>query len=101
MFTVITPTIGAERSKSTGEPPCRSIRHKALWISTSMPWGSKFYINDVTWITVDSGQVVHGPSVVRDFILELHSKMFDGQQRSLVVSDGHAYLEGDCVNAPG
>jgi hypothetical protein len=46
---------------------------------------SRFYVNDVTWIMVDSGQVVRGPSVVRDFILELHSKMFEGQQRSVVV----------------
>jgi SnoaL-like domain len=62
---------------------------------------SKFYTADVRWIMVDSGQEVHGPSEVRDYILALHSKMFGHQQRNLVVSDGHAYLEGDCVDQPG
>lgn len=27
--------------------------------------------------------------------------MVGGEQRSLVVSDGHAYLEGDTMSAPG
>jgi SnoaL-like domain len=61
---------------------------------------SRFYTGDVRWIMVDSGQQMRGPSEVRDYILALHSKMFDHRQRGLVVSDGHAYLEGDCVDQP-
>jgi hypothetical protein len=26
--------------------------------------------------------------------------MFDAQTRTIIVSDGHAYLEGDCAEAP-
>ena len=62
---------------------------------------SVFFTADVTWIMVESGQEVRGPAAVRDYILALHSKMFGHQQRHLVVSDGHAYLEGDCVDTPG
>lgn len=62
---------------------------------------SKFYTADVRWIMLESGQEIHRPSAVRDYILALHGKMFDHQQRELVVADGHAYLEGDCVDQPG
>lgn len=62
---------------------------------------SKFYAEDVTWIMMETGQEVRGPAMVRDFVLELHSRMFGGDQRDPVVSDGHVYLEGDAANAPG
>jgi hypothetical protein len=61
---------------------------------------SKFYTADVRWIMIDSGQEVRGPAVVRDYVLALHGRMFGHQQRQLVVADGHAYLEGECVNQP-
>jgi hypothetical protein len=44
---------------------------------------SRFYTGDVRWIMVDSGQQMRGPSEVRDYILALHSKMFDHRQRGL------------------
>jgi hypothetical protein len=58
------------------------------------------YSADVTWTTTDTGQQVRGPSSVRDYIVALHNNMFDAQTRRIVTSDGHAYLEGDCVQAP-
>jgi hypothetical protein len=61
---------------------------------------SKFYTSDVRWIMTDTGQEVRGPSAVRDYILALHGRMFGHQQRQLVVADGYAYLEGDCVDQP-
>lgn len=61
---------------------------------------SKFYTADVTWIMMDSGQQVHGPSAVSDYVSALHGRMFGHRQRRLVVADGHAYLEGDCVDQP-
>jgi hypothetical protein len=61
---------------------------------------AEFYTTDVTWTTMDTGQDVRGASPVRDFIVALHNTMFDAQTRSIVVSDGHAYLEGDCLEAP-
>jgi hypothetical protein len=33
-------------------------------------------------------------------LFALHSNMLDARTRRIVVSDGHAYLEGDCVEAP-
>jgi hypothetical protein len=59
---------------------------------------SRFFAEDVTWLMVDSGQEVHGPAPVRDYILELHGRMKNGNQRPLVVTDDHAILEGDAVN---
>lgn len=61
---------------------------------------SACYTADVRWIMVDSGQEVRGPSGVRDYVLELHGRMFGHRQRPLVVADGHAYLEGDCTDRP-
>jgi hypothetical protein len=61
---------------------------------------SRFYTADARWIMIESGVEVRGSTVVRDYVLALHDKMFGHQQRQLVVADGHAYLEGDCVNQP-
>ena len=60
---------------------------------------SRFFDDDVTWLMVDSGQEVRGPGSVRGYLNELHSKMLTGAQRELVVTDDHAFLEGDAVNA--
>ena len=61
---------------------------------------AEFYTADVTWTTTDTGQDVRGPSSIRDFIVALHNNMSDAQMRRIGVSDGHAYLEGDCLEAP-
>jgi ketosteroid isomerase-like protein len=58
------------------------------------------YTDGVTWSTLDIGDEVRGRSSVRDYIAALHNKMSDAQTRRIVVSDGHGYLEGDCVQAP-
>ena len=58
------------------------------------------YTADVTWTTTDTGEEVRGSSSVRDYVVALHNNMFDAQTRRIVVADGHAYLEGDCVEAP-
>lgn len=60
---------------------------------------STFYEEQVTWLMVDSGQEVRGAAAVRDYVLDLHSRMLSGDQRPLVVADGHGILEGDGVNA--
>ena len=58
------------------------------------------YSADVTWATTETGGELRGASSVRDYVGALHNNMFDAQTRRLVVADGHAYLEGDCVEAP-
>ena len=62
---------------------------------------SVFFEDDVTWRWVESGHEVRGAAPVRDYILALHSRMHGGDQRGLVVADGHALLEGGSVNAGG
>jgi hypothetical protein len=62
---------------------------------------SRFFAEDVTWLMVDSGEEVHGPGPVRDYILQLHSRMESGDQRPLVVTEAQAFLEGDRVNVTG
>ena len=60
---------------------------------------SRVFVDDVRWLMVDSGQEVRGRTVVRDYVNVLHSRMLSGEQRELVVTEEHAYLEGDSVNA--
>ncbi len=62
---------------------------------------SRFFTDDTTWTMVDTGQEIRGPHPVRDFILDLHGRMVDADGRDLVVSDGHAYLEGGAADPSG
>jgi hypothetical protein len=56
------------------------------------------YTTDVTWITSDTGERIHGPNPVRDYIVALHANMVDMQTRRFLVADGSVYLEGDCAD---
>jgi hypothetical protein len=60
---------------------------------------SQFYVDDVSWTTVDADSEIRGAVAVRDYIIALHAQMSDTHTRSIVVSDGAAYLEGDCPDA--
>ena len=60
---------------------------------------SEFYVEGVTWVMVDAGVEVRGRSAVRDYVIALHSQLYDARTRSMVVSDGAAYLEGDSLNS--
>jgi hypothetical protein len=60
---------------------------------------SIFYDEGVSWLMVDSGQLVSGGPAVRDYVVELHAKMTGGEAREMVVADGHVYLEGSSFNA--
>jgi ketosteroid isomerase-like protein len=58
------------------------------------------FADDVTWTIIEEGVVVRGRFAVRDHINDLHGLMADTQTRALAVTDGTAYLEGDCLAAP-
>jgi hypothetical protein len=60
-----------------------------------------FLTDDVSWLMVDSGELVTGPAAVYDYMMRLHARMTGQQQRDFVVTDGHAYLEAYDVNGPG
>jgi ketosteroid isomerase-like protein len=60
-----------------------------------------YYTDDVTWTMTDTGDEVRGPSSVRDYIVGLHNNMLDAHTPTIVVSDGHAYIEGDCQALTG
>jgi len=63
---------------------------------------SASYAEGVSLLLVEPGQVVRGPTAVRNYFLALHAKMLSGEQpQGLVVTDDHAYLEGASVNAEG
>ena len=57
-----------------------------------------FFTADVSWEMVDSQTRVSGPAAVRDYILDLHSRMTSQEQPLYLVTDGHALLEGARVN---
>jgi hypothetical protein len=60
---------------------------------------SEFFVEDIRWLMVDTGQEARGRSAVRNYVNELHAKMQSGEQQELVAADERAYLEGSAVNA--
>jgi ketosteroid isomerase-like protein len=58
------------------------------------------FAEEVTWTIIEEGTVVRGRFTVRDHINALHGLMADTQTRAIAVTDGTAYLEGDCLAAP-
>ena len=57
---------------------------------------SQSYADDVSWTMVDADIEIRGAVAVRDYIIALHAQMAETHTRKIVVSDGAAYLEGDC-----
>jgi len=60
---------------------------------------ARFFTDDVLWTTMETGQVVRGREAVRDYIVALHTTMFDARPviRAMAASDGVALLEADFV----
>jgi hypothetical protein len=58
-----------------------------------------FFTDDVLWTTVETGDRVQGREAVRDFIITLHTKLFDAhpELKSLAIGDGIVGLEADFV----
>jgi steroid delta-isomerase-like uncharacterized protein len=54
-----------------------------------------FFADDITWTTMETGEQIHGREQVRDFIVALHSQLFDASPEvvSLYFNDGSAALE--------
>jgi steroid delta-isomerase-like uncharacterized protein len=54
-----------------------------------------FFAADVRWITMETGEEITGRDAVRDFIIALHSQLFDASPELLnvTVADGVAGLE--------
>ena len=57
---------------------------------------SRSYADEVSCIMLDADIEIRGPVAVRDYMIALHAQMSPMHTRSIVVSDGAAYLEGDC-----
>ncbi len=60
-----------------------------------------FFTDDVTWTTVESGEVVQGAGDVQEAIVGLHARMSDMQTRRLTISQDAAYIEGTCASLLG
>jgi hypothetical protein len=60
---------------------------------------SQFFTEDVTGLMADSGEQVRGATAVRDYILQLHSRIVSQESNGLVVTDAKAYLEGFSVKS--
>ena len=59
----------------------------------------RFFTDDVLWTTMETGQEIRGREAVRDYIVTLHTVMFDARPvlRGKVTGDGVALLEADFV----
>jgi predicted ester cyclase len=60
---------------------------------------TRFFAEDVTWTTMETGDQIRGRTAVADFIIALHSQYFDARPevKSTVASDGVALIEADFV----
>jgi steroid delta-isomerase-like uncharacterized protein len=54
-----------------------------------------FFADDVRWTTMETGDVLSGRDAVRDFIIALHSQLFEASPElgRLIYGDGSAALE--------
>jgi predicted ester cyclase len=59
----------------------------------------RFFTDDVLWTTMETGQEIRGREAVREYIVALHTVLFDARPvvRSTVVTDAVALLEADFV----
>jgi predicted ester cyclase len=56
---------------------------------------AQYFAPDILWTTVETGDTMSGRETVRDFIVALHTKMFDAHPeiQPAVVGDGVAAVE--------
>lgn len=60
---------------------------------------ASYFSDDVLWTTMETGEEIRGREAVRDYIVALHSELFEAtpELRGLAVADGIASLEADFV----
>ncbi|MET1059263.1 MAG: nuclear transport factor 2 family protein [Nocardioides sp.] len=60
---------------------------------------ASFFSEDVLWTTMETGDQIRGRDAVRDFIVALHTQLFDAspELHGLAVTDGTASLEASFV----
>jgi steroid delta-isomerase-like uncharacterized protein len=60
---------------------------------------SRFFTDDVVWTTMETGDVIRGREAVRDYIVAMHTTLFDARPviRNTAVGDTFALLEADFV----
>jgi steroid delta-isomerase-like uncharacterized protein len=60
---------------------------------------AQYFSDDVVWTTMETGDQVRGREAVRDYIVALHTQLFDAhpEVRSVTVGQGTAALEADFV----
>jgi predicted ester cyclase len=59
----------------------------------------RHFSDDVVWTTMETGDQVHGREAVRDYIVALHTQLFDAhpEVKSVTVGEATAALEADFV----
>jgi predicted ester cyclase len=59
----------------------------------------QYFVDDVHWTTVETGDEVRGRDAVTDLIIGLHTQLFDAHPefKKMAISDGLAALEADFV----
>ena len=59
----------------------------------------RFFADDVLWTTTETGDEVRGRDAVRDFIVAIHTQVFEARPEftGLTVGDGRATLEANFV----
>jgi hypothetical protein len=60
---------------------------------------ARFFLEDVVWTTVDTGEVITGREPVADHIVGWHTRIFDAHPdiRAMGTSGEHAFFEADFV----
>jgi predicted ester cyclase len=59
----------------------------------------RFFSDDVLWTTMETGQEIRGREAVREYIVAMHTAIFDARPviRGTVAGDGITLLEADFV----
>jgi steroid delta-isomerase-like uncharacterized protein len=60
---------------------------------------AQYFTEDVVWTTVETGEEIRGREAVRDFIVAMHTQLFDAypEYKHVAIGDGIAGLEADFV----
>ena len=60
---------------------------------------ARFFTDDVLWTTMETGHEIRGREAVRDYIVALHTTLFDARPviRNTAAGDSVALLEADFV----
>jgi len=90
----MSPRVRLEEGAMSVEETEQTIRDYLFALQTGGDFPA-FFADDVVWTTMETGEEIRGRQAVVDFIVALHSQLFDASPEfgNITVADGVAALE--------